>query len=124
MIVPVFFGVAIGYLMKTVIIRHRVKSIDKLKNALLAHALLMTVKPSDDTNYAEYDGSAIPPFSGSDVAQACFTYFSDGGILRTQHMIDKIEAIQKYIKVHLNNQKDVYKFFELFVNSSQNLLRQ
>ena len=76
---------------------------------------MITTPQSNELNYSAYNGTMLPPFSGCSIENACFSYFSDGGVFRTQHMIDKVNAIHRYINQNLKTEDDVYKFFVNYI---------
>ena len=94
------------------------KHVEDLKNALLAYALCMVQKqdpkfqPSFNMNYAAMDGSELPMFSGCDVSNACFSYFSDIAIIQ-----EKQKAIQKYLDKNLASKEQVEAFFDKFIDN-------
>jgi hypothetical protein len=106
-------GAIVGYLSKRVfdVVTNNQESVNKLKNALLAHAMMCISPVCNDLDYTGYEGGILPPFSGCSVENACFTYFSDGGSLNTRHMLSKLYAINKYVQKNLNTDEAVYKFF-------------
>lgn len=97
--------------------------VESLKNALLSFALARVYRDKfDDFNmdYKSFDGSSLPMMSGCSITNACFTYIQDKNQLRqnvfyTQHMENKIEAIEKFIRTHLDSTESVIDFFETFV---------
>lgn len=99
--------------------------VESLKNALLSFAIARVYRDKfDDLNmdYKSFDGSKLPMMSGCSLTNACFTYIQDKRELRqsvfyTQHMENKIDAIEKFIKAHLNSTESVVDFFETFIKT-------
>jgi hypothetical protein len=99
--------------------------VESLKNALLSFALAKVYREKfDDFNmeYRSFDGSTLPMMSGCSITNACFTYIQDKEMLRknvfyTQHMENKIEAIEKFIHTHFDSTESVIDFFETFIKA-------
>ena len=99
------------------------KPVDYLKNALLSY-LLMKCKNYDENislNYKSMDGRMLPPFSGYDIENACFSYIQSPydrvfGFFPSKQNDQKNIAIDKYIAKKLNSEKDVLDIFSEFVN--------
>lgn len=95
--------------------------IESLKNALLAFALLRArVKDRGnlDLNYAKFDGTNLPMFSGCSLANTCFTYImshSTAGPFYSIQMEHKMNAVNKYLKRNLSTMDQVGKLFDDFV---------
>ena len=81
-----------------------------LKNALLSFALISIGKVDKDFNYGSYDGSYLPPASGYDTSNACFTYMATNPF-----MLDKRKAIDMYIDMNLNSNESINQFFNEFL---------
>lgn len=103
--------------------KEKSRPVEKLKNALLSLALMRT-KPGDrddfSMDYAAFDGTKLPMFSGCDLANAAFTYILDIGEFRrgpfyTAHMEHKHRAVERYIERNLSTRSAVYAFFKDFV---------
>lgn len=78
-LIPIVLGFVTTYLSHTLFARKHTKtpSIELLKNALLAHALAMTKQSDIDSvnnNYALFDGTKLPLFSGYSISNAYFSY--------------------------------------------------
>jgi hypothetical protein len=83
--------------------------IDRLKNALLAHAIFRTW-PNDacaEEYYELYDGTKYPAASGYSTANACSSYFYSND--------RKMRAINKYIENTLTNEEDITNFFNEYL---------
>jgi hypothetical protein len=96
--------------------------LEKLKNALLTLALV-EVKKEDmaglDMNYAKYDGSKFPALSGSSLVHACYTYIFNRALFQKSPMFtemyeSKLDAIEKYLKLHLKSEDQTMDLFEKF----------
>jgi hypothetical protein len=96
--------------------------LEKLKNALLTFALV-DIKKEDmaglDMNYAKYDGSKFPALSGSSLVNACYTYiFNRASFLKsplfTEMYESKLDAIEKYLNLHLKSEDQTMDFFKKF----------
>jgi hypothetical protein len=95
--------------------------IDKLKNALLTVAILITKQDDMDHNfnYATYDGTKFPPLSGSSIPHACFSYILNRDEFRqhafyTNAMESKLDAIEKYLANNFSTDDHVMDFFGNF----------
>ena len=96
--------------------------LEQLKNALLTFALV-NINSKDmaklDYRYENYDGDKFPALSGCSVAHACYTYIFNRSTFRKSVMYskayeNKLDAIEKYLNLHLNTQEDTLDFFEKF----------
>lgn len=93
-------------------------TLEILKNALLSFSLMQTCDNIDHSlnlNYASYDGTKLPSFSGYNIENACFSYITKNNF--TKQMDDKSKAIEKYLAKNFDSQEQVVKFFEKFVKS-------
>jgi hypothetical protein len=96
--------------------------IETLKNALLTLAL-MRARGEDrgnfDMNYAKYDGTKLPMFSGCSLANTCFTYISDYDTdpFYSIQMEHKANAVNRYLKRNLSTMDQVGQLFEDFVET-------
>lgn len=96
-------------------------SLEKLKNALLAHAL-MKVKKDDfllNFKYSSFDGTKLPTASGTNTENACFSYILSKKEFRkspfyTAAYEEKINAIDKYLNQNLNTDEKVVEFFKAY----------
>lgn len=80
-------------------------SVEELKGALLVYALALVRRhdfSATSTRYCEYDGTMLPPLSGSSAEEACFKYLSSPG---------KSSAFTKYIEQNLATDIDVHDLF-------------
>jgi hypothetical protein len=100
-------------------IMQRPMPIETLKNALLSYALMKQGKIDDSpiNNYASFDGSILPAFSGYSTTNACFSYIQSDydrifGPFATKIMDDKHKAIFKYLERNLKTEEQVLDFFE------------
>jgi hypothetical protein len=96
-------------------------NIDLLKNALLSFALKHVCYKdvsNFDMNYAKYNGTKLPMFSGYSLTNACFSYIVDSKTLTFNNvqMDHKLDAINKYLVHNLSTEKQVEKLFEDFVS--------
>ena len=98
--------------------------VDQLKNALLSYAMMRVfedkVNMFPDVNYKQYDGTTLPAMSGFNDLNACFTYLQDSEELKntplmSQMMIDKNEAIIKFINNNLVTPDQVTEFFNKYL---------
>lgn len=96
--------------------------IEQLKNALLAFALnkIQTTDPNFNPyklnmDYASFDGTELPMFSGCDITNACFSYITPNGMYT--HMQEKQKAIERYFTKNLNTTEQVQEFFKKYINS-------
>ena len=69
--------------------------------------------------YEKYNGDKFPALSGSSVAHACYTYIFHRSTFRKSVMYskayeNKLDAIEKYLNLHLNTQEQTFDFFEKF----------
>lgn len=102
-----------------------VARITSLKNGLLTLALLTANRGDiDDANfaYASFDGTMLPPLSGSSTANACLSYIIDRDALRSgpfysRHMEHKLDAIEKYLVKHFDTDAKVTEFVERYAKS-------
>ena len=98
--------------------------VERLKNSLLAFALLKT-RPEDideyDMYYEFFDGTKLPMFSGCGVGNACYSYILDKNEYKknrfssTSTIIHKINAIEKYLDHHFDDSNKTYVFFDDFI---------
>lgn len=95
--------------------------IETLKNALLAYALNNVQRNDPDfdpynisMDYASFDGTSLPMFSGCNLESACFSYFTKNPIM--QH---KQKAIELYLNKNLNSEKQIEDFFIKFLDSQK-----
>jgi len=101
------------------------RSLKRLKNALLTFALVCVngdkiEKQLYNTRYDQYDGETLPPLSGCDMTNACFSYMLDKEEFRkspwyTVIMEQKLEAIDKYLDAQLGTDDQAVAFFERFI---------
>ena len=93
-------------------------TLEILKNALLSFSLMKTCDNIDNSlnlNYASYDGTKLPSFSGYNIENACFSYITKNNFTNPMH--DKSKAIEKYLSNNLGTNEQVVTFFEKFVES-------
>ena len=107
-------------------IMQRPTPIETLKNALLSYALMKQGKIDDSpiNNYASFDGSILPAFSGYSTTNACFSYIQSDydrifGPFATKIMDDKHKAIVKYLERNLKTEEQVMEFFEKFTEKAK-----
>lgn len=123
MLISVTYLLAISVIYLLFKNQKNIKPIDKLKNALLSHALMMTGDVDDyNFNYRSFDGTKLPSFSGDSTANACWTYILNKTELRksmfyTSQIESKIDAIEKYININLDTNDKVYTFLENYCNT-------
>lgn len=98
--------------------------IEKLKNALLAHALMRTQNVDEGLNmrYDEYDGSQLPHFSGNDRESACWSYIVPlldqvRSPFFTVHMMQKGTAIDKYLRGHISTHESARHCFHKYLQT-------
>jgi len=96
--------------------------LERLKNALLTFALV-NIKKEDMAklcyDYENFNGDKFPALSGSSLAHACYTYIFNRSTFRksimySKAMENKLDAIEKYLNLHLNTQEQTLEFFEKF----------
>jgi hypothetical protein len=95
--------------------------IETLKNGLLS-LLLLVVRSKDIDNiqlqYDTFDGTSLPMFSGYSTENACFSYIQNEGqgknVFYTRHMLQKLQAIDKYIDMHLSTDDQINVAFSDF----------
>jgi hypothetical protein len=99
------------------------KYVEKLKNALLSYALLQIGKTDNELNfdYSKFDGNLLPEFSGCSTPNACFTYILDKAEFKKNHfysprMMEKLNAIERYLDKNLCDEEKIKVFFETFVD--------
>lgn len=123
MLVLITYCLAISVIYLLFKTQKEMKPIDKLKNALLSHALMLSGDVDDNNfNYKGFDGTKLPSFSGNSMTNACWNYKLDKELFRksmfyTSQMESKINAIEKYINLNLDTNEKVYEFFEKYCNS-------
>jgi hypothetical protein len=86
-----------------------------LKNGLLTMALSMVYSNEIDQgnyNYDEYDGSMLPPLSGSDLVNAYMSYIVDSN---NPHIHAKYNAIQRFLHSNILTDRDQEQFMEHFI---------
>jgi hypothetical protein len=101
------------------------KSLEALKNCLLAHALMRTKRADFDDlnmNYASFDGTKLPMMSGCDASNACFTYIITKEDFRknpfyTRMMEGKIDAVDRYLKRNFDTDEKVSAFFDEYMKA-------
>ena len=84
---------------------------EMLKNALLSYALIVLRQDDIDVfnfNYNSFDGTKLPSFAGCDTNNAIMSYMNTS-------MIDKNQAIERYIKNRFATNKDVESFMIEFL---------
>lgn len=98
----------------------KMKNVEKLKNALLSFALLVSMNSENrkdlDMNYTNFDGVKLPHFSGCNITNACFSYITDD-TPDVSIMAYKQEAINKYLEKNLNTEQQVIIFFDNFADT-------
>jgi len=96
--------------------------LERLKNALLTFALV-DIKKEDMSklcyDYENFNGDKFPALSGSSVAHACYTYILNRSMFRKSIMYskafeNKLDAIEKYLNLHLKTEEQTLEFFEKF----------
>ena len=104
-------------------VTRRPTPLETLKNALLSYALMKhgAVDDSPINNYASFDGSTLPAFSGYSTSNACFSYIQSDydrifGSFPSKSMNDKHTAIVKYLERNLKTGEQVADLFEKFSN--------
>lgn len=89
--------------------------VDYLKNGLLAYALLKT---TGNHHTGSYDGTRLPPFSGSNIRNTCITYIIEDK-QEVKEIEDKRVAIQKYLAAQFDTYDKVVTFFDKFVAAQE-----
>lgn len=101
--------------------------VEKLKNALLAFALLKVCKDDIDdtnTNYKSFDGSKLPMIAGFNTENKCFSYVVpkeeyENNIFHaglSTGWASKIEAIEKYLWKNLGSDAKAMNFFVKYLD--------
>jgi hypothetical protein len=102
------------------------KPIDKLKNALLTHALTVICATkfvkNNNINYEDYDGTILPTLSGSNFNVACLSYITDPNDNSTNKMYsrqmeNKKNAINKFLDQNLDSDIKIIKFFNEYLEN-------
>ena len=108
-------------------VMRRPTPLEMLKNALLSYALLKhgTVDDSPVNNYASFDGSVLPAFSGYSTSNTCFSYIQSDhdrmfGPFPSRIMNDKHAAIVKYLERNLATTEQIVDLFEKFSGVATN----
>jgi hypothetical protein len=98
--------------------------LEQLKNALLTYFLMKIFRDHIEEGpiITVFDGTTLPPLSGSDTKHACFTYIIDETSFRksiffTPSMLKKHIAIHKFLVLHLNTKEQVSKFFDNVIHT-------
>jgi hypothetical protein len=114
------FGVYVGwilnnYLLLPISTPKESPHLVTLKKALLSYAMREVYRDQISIcfgyNSDHYDGSMLPPFSGYDITNACFTYMSD-------LLPSKVKVIDMFIKKNLSTRNQVIDFFESFIKAT------
>jgi hypothetical protein len=95
--------------------KRRTDEYELLKNGLLTMALSMVYSNEIDQgnyNYDEYDGSMLPPLSGSDLVNAYMSYIVDS---KNPHIHAKYNSIQRFLHSNILTERDQEKFMEDFI---------
>ncbi len=95
--------------------KHHKDEYELLKNGLLTMALSMVYSNQIDQgnyNYDEYDGSMLPPLSGSDLVNAYMSYIIDSN---NPHIHAKYNAIQRFLHSNILTERDQEQFMEEFI---------
>ena len=106
----------------------KTESLDLLKNALLAHAIVKARSKDIDhnnMNYKSFDGKNLPMMSGCDMTNACFSYIINKEDFRkgpwySPFMEDKIDAIEKYLEINFDTNEKALAFFNEYVRALEN----
>lgn len=101
-------------------------NLETLKNALLSYALSQVKKDDfDHLNFAYpmFDGTKLPSMSGCNTINACTSYIIDKQDFRkspfyTQHMENKLDAIEKYLNKQFDTDAKVMDFLEAFIKKA------
>lgn len=95
--------------------------LDRLKNALLSHALAAACKDdiSSSLEYGRYDGTKLPMPTGTNTTNACFTYITELTDPRHEGCADiaegKVSAVLRYIERNLDTDDKVCAFFDRYI---------
>ena len=96
---------------------------DKEKNKMISEEKLVNIKKEDmaklDYQYEKFNGDKFPALSGSSLAHACYTYIFNRftfrkSIMYSKAMENKLDAIEKYLNLHLKTEEQTLEFFEKF----------
>lgn len=98
--------------------------VEILKNGLLAYLMLLeypdSIFNSMDYKSPQFNGSKLPPYSGIDIANACLSYFSDGGPWKTNHSIAKLNAINRFVEKNIDTNEKANKLMRAFIKRVEN----
>jgi hypothetical protein len=123
-------GIAITNILSNIIKgskKEKQKPIDRLKNALLTASVFALNRKKDEPdmvqrfNYTSYDGTKLPPASGSSAINAYMTYIIDRDEFRNSLFYSKImeykqDAIDLYMKTHFETDEQVMVFFKEYLD--------
>ena len=106
--------------------KRKAKPIDKLKNALLTHALTIIYANEFTKNnnqpYSSYNGNTLPLLSGSDFEMALFSYIANesdhtSNNFYSKQMQDKAIAINKFLDKNLDSDIKIILFFRQYLEN-------
>lgn len=95
--------------------QRRKDDFELVKNGLFTFALSILYADYIDKHnyyYDEYDGTTLPPPSGSDAVNACLSYMVDSN---NPHIHSKYNAIQRFLHVNLQTEAAQEQFMEEFI---------
>jgi hypothetical protein len=102
--------------------KHRKDEYALLKNGLLTMALSIVYSNEIDRgnyNYDEYDGSILPPLTGSDLVNAYMSYLVDS---ENPHIHSKYNAIQRFLHGNILTERDQEQFMEEFITVLKSIM--
>ncbi len=102
--------------------KHRRDEYELLKNGLLTMALSIVYSNEIDRgnyNYDEYDGSMLPPLTGSDLVNAYMSYLVDS---ENPHIHAKHNAIQRFLHSNILTERNQEEFMEEFIRVLQSFM--
>jgi hypothetical protein len=96
--------------------------VDAARDALLAYALVrIRSEYIDDFNvqYATFDGSRLPMFTGSTLSKACMSYLSDSCPTQRKFGVHKTRAARRFLHTHLGTMRQAHGFVEEFIDAME-----
>lgn len=120
----IIITILIGYILLFRRKEQKKKKLEQLKNALLTFAMTKVFDDSFEKGpiTINYDGSVLPPLSGYNMSNACFSYIIDSDEFKkhpwhTEAIARKHKAIERFLDINLNTSEQVQEFFNKFVKS-------
>jgi hypothetical protein len=115
--------ILVAYIVYTQKKEQKNTNLEQLKNALLTYHMteVFANKIERGPITTVFDGSSLPPLSGYNLINACFSYIMDEDEFKkhpfyTQTMAMKHKAIDRFLELNLNTREQVTKFFDDVTN--------